>query len=144
MLSVEIEKEIQQENKVLLNFNLRQVICLCVAAVLSVVCAVFLDMEFSLAVYPCMVVGGVCFAFGWWKPDGLPMERVWVKKMQTLIYKNNVRLYKTKNRYIIMLNREYDRRRAEDLKDRRIRRQLRRERRILRKKRRRSRLCGIV
>ena len=144
MLTVEIEKEIQQENKILLNFNLRQVVCLCVAAALSVVCAVFLDMEFSLAVYPCLVVGGVCFAFGWWKMDGLPMERVLIKKVQACLYQNNVRLYKTKNHYIAMLNREYDRRRAADLKDRCIRKQLKRERRMLEKKRKRSRYKGVV
>lgn len=144
MLTVEIEKEIQQENKILLNFNLRQVVCLCVAAALSVVCAVFLDMEFSLAVYPCLVVGSVCFAFGWWKMDGLPMERVLIKKIQAYLYQNNVRLYKTKNHYIAMLNREYDRRRAADLKDRRIKKQLKRERRMLEKKRKRSRNKGVA
>lgn len=144
MLSVEIEKEIQQENKVLLNFNMRQVLCLCVAAVLGVVCALFPGMEFSLAVYPCMAAGGVCFAFGWWRPDGLPMERVLLKKLQTVLYQDHVRLYRTKNRYIVMLNREYDRRRAEDLRDRRIRRQLKRERRVLKRKRKGSRLRGVA
>lgn len=143
-MSVEIEKEIQQENKILLNFNLRQVVCLCIAAALSVVCAVFLNMEFSLAVYPCLVVGGVCFAFGWWKMDGLPMEWILWKKVQTSLYKNNVRLYKTKNRYIVMLNREYDRRKASDWKDRKLRRQFKKERRIVKKKRRKSRCKGVT
>ena len=138
MLNVEIEKEIQQENKILLNFNLRQVICLCVAVVLSVVCAVFLDMEFSLALYPCMVIGGVCFVVGWGKMDGLPMERILAKKLQTALYQNDVRVYKTRNRYISMLNREYDRRRAADLQDKRIKKQIKRERKVAKKRKKKS------
>ncbi len=141
---MEIEKEIQQENKILLNFNFRQVVCLCIAAALSVVCAVFLNMEFSLAVYPCLVVGGVCFVFGWWKMDGLPMEWILWKKVQTSLYKNNMRLYKTKNRYIVMLNREYDRRKASDWKDKKLRRQFKKERRIVKKKRKKSRCKGVA
>lgn len=138
MLNVEIEKEIQQENKILLNFNLRQVICLCVAVVLSVVCAVFLNMEFSLALYPCMVIGGVCFVFGWGKMDGLPMERILAKKFQTALYQNDVRVYKTRNRYISMLNREYDRRRVADLQDKRIKKQIKRERKVVKKRKKKS------
>lgn len=138
MLNVEIEKEIRLENKILLNFNLRQVICLCVAVALSVVCAVFLNMEFSLALYPCMVIGGVCFVFGWGKMEGLPMERILSKKLQTALYQNDVRVYKTRNRYISMLNREYDRRRVADLQDKRIKKQIKRERKIAKKRKKKS------
>ena len=42
MISREIEKEIQQENKVLLNFTLRQVICLSIAVICSVIISVVL------------------------------------------------------------------------------------------------------
>jgi hypothetical protein len=40
MISVEIEKEINQENKVVLNFNLRQVVCL-ILLVVSVILLIF-------------------------------------------------------------------------------------------------------
>ena len=128
MLSQEIEKEIQQENKVILNFTLRQVICLSVAVVCSVLIAVFLGLDFSIAVYPCMIIGGFCFAFGWMKQDGIPMERILLKKLQTYLYKNNVRVYKTKNRYITLLNREYDRRRQMDMRDKRMKKRQKKER----------------
>lgn len=143
MLNVEIEKEIQQENKIILNLNLRQVVCLCVAVALSVLCAVFLDMEFSLAVYPCMVIGGICFLFGWGKLDGFPMERILAKRLRAAIYQNDVRVYRTRNRYITLLNREYDRRRVADWKDRKIRRQIKRERRN-RKKRKKKPSCRAI
>ena len=124
MISREIEKEIQQENKVILNFTMRQVVCLSVALVFSVLISVVLKWDFTIAIYPCFVVGGVCFAFGWMKQDGIPMERILMRKLQVYLYKNNVRVYKTKNRYVVMMNREYDRRRLVDSKDKRLQKQL--------------------
>lgn len=126
MLSREVEKEIQQENKVILNFTLRQVICLSAAVVCSVLIAVFLGLDFSLAIYPCMVIGGLCFAFGWVKQDGIPMERILLKLLQNHLYQNRVRLYKTKNRYTMLLNTEYDRRRQIDRRDRKLRKRQKR------------------
>ncbi len=71
MLSREIEKEIQQENKVILNFTMRQVVCLSVAVVCSVVIALVLAWDFTIAIYPCFALGILCFAFGWMKQDGM-------------------------------------------------------------------------
>lgn len=144
MISQEIEKEIQQENKVILNFTMRQVSCLSVAVVCSVLIAVFLGLEFSIAVYPCMIIGGLCFAFGWMKQDGIPMERILLKKLQTTLYKNNVRVYKTKNRYITLLNREYDRRRQMDMRDRRMKKRQKKERKDKKKAAKMSRLKKIA
>ena len=127
MISREIEKEIQQENKVILNFTIRQVVCLSIAIICSVLMAVFLGLDFTIAIYPCVVVGGICFAFGWIRQDGLPMERILLKKLQTKIYGNNKRVYKTKNRYITMLNKEYRRRRQMDTQDKKVKKSLKKE-----------------
>lgn len=143
MLSQEIEKEIQQENKVILNFTLRQVVCLGAAVVCSVLIAVFLELDFEIAVYPCFVIGGVCFAFGWIKQDGLPMEKILLKKLQTCLYKNNVRVYKIKNSYTVMLNREYDRRRRIDGRDKKLKKLMKREEKAKRKNLKKSRLRRI-
>ena len=124
MISREIEKEIQQENKVILNFTMRQVVCLSVALVFSVLISVVMAWDFTIAIYPCFVIGAVCFAFGWMKQDGIPMERILMRKLQVYLYKNNVRVYKTKNRYVVMMNREYDRRRLVDSKDKGLQKQL--------------------
>ena len=124
MISREIEKEIQQENKVILNFTMRQVVCLSVAVVCSVLISVVLAWDFTIAIYPCLVIGVVCFAFGWMMQDGIPMERILVRKLQVHFYKNNVRIYKTKNRYVVMMNREYDRRRLVDSGDKKLQKQL--------------------
>ena len=144
MISREIEKEIQQENKVILNFTMRQVVCLSVALVFSVLIAVVLAWDFTIAIYPCFVIGGVCFAFGWMKQDGLPMERILVQKLQVHLYKNNVRIYKTKNRYVMMMNREYDRRRAMDSQDKRLQKSVRKDVNRKKKELRRSKLQRIA
>lgn len=144
MISREIEKEIQQENKVILNFTMRQVVCLSVALVFSVLISVVLAWDFTVAIYPCFVIGGVCFAFGWMKQDGLPMERILVRKLQVHLYKNNVRIYKTKNRYVVMMNREYDRRRLVDSKDKKLQKSVRKEAKRKKKELRRSKLKRIA
>ena len=124
MISREIEKEIQQENKVILNFTMRQVVCLSVAVVCSVLISVVLAWDFTIAIYPCFVIGGMCFAFGGMKQDGIPMERILMRKLQVHLYKNNVRIYKAKNRYVVMMNREYDRRRLVDGKDKKLQKRM--------------------
>lgn len=144
MLSKEIEKEIQQENKVLLNFTLRQLICLSAAVVCSVIIAVFLGLSFSIAIYPCLIIGVICFAFGWVKQDGIPMERILLKRLQTGIYQNNKRVYKSKNRYVSLLNKEYERRRVLDLKDKDIKKKCKRESKNKKKATGKSRLRRIV
>lgn len=144
MISREIEKEIQQENKVILNFTMRQVVCLSVAVVCSVLISVVLAWDFTIAIYPCLVIGAVCFAFGWMKQDGIPMERILVRKLQMHLYKNNVRVYKTKNRYVVMMNREYERRRLLDCQDKKLQKCARKEARRKKKELRRSKLKRIA
>ena len=144
MISREIEKEIQQENKVILNFTMRQVVCLSVALVFSVLISVVLKWDFTIAIYPCLVIGAVCFAFGWMKQDGIPMERILMRKLQVHLYKNNVRIYKTKNRYVVMMNREYDRRRLLDCKDKKLQKCVLKDARRKKKELRRSKLQRIA
>ncbi len=107
MISVDIPKEIKQENKVVLMFTLRQFICVSAAGFLCFVIAVVFELEFSVSVYHSMVIGIVAFAFGWIKRDGLTMERLLMKYIQKAVYGNHVRLYRTKNRYIPLLNHVY-------------------------------------
>lgn len=144
MLSREIEKEIQQENKVILNFTIRQVVCLSVAVVCSVVIALVLAWDFTIAIYPCFALGILCFAFGWMKQDGIPMEKILVKKLQTNLYQNHIRVYKTRNRYTIMLNREYERRRRLDLQDKKLKKMIRKEAKNRKREQKKSKLKRIA
>ena len=128
----------------MLNFTLRQLICLSAAVVCSVIIAVFLGLSFSIAIYPCLIIGVICFAFGWVKQDGIPMERILLKRLQTGIYQNNKRVYKSKNRYVSLLNKEYERRRVLDLKDKNIKKKYKRELKNKKKAAGKSRLKRIV
>ncbi len=143
MLSKEIEKEIQQENKVVLNFTLRQVVCLGIAVVCSVLIAVFLGLDFSISIYPCIIIGAICFAFGWVKQDGMPMEQLLMKRLRASIYQNQTKVYKTKNRYVTMLNREYERRKVLDSKDKKLKKIVREETRMRKKAQKNSKLTKI-
>lgn len=144
MISREIEKEIQQENKVLLNFTLRQIICLSIAVVCSVIISVILEWDFTIAIYPSFVIGVICFAFGWIKQDGIPMEKILLKRLKTYMYKNNTRVYKTKNRYVVMLNREYDRRRILDLQDKKLKKMMHKDEKQKKKEQKKSGLQRIT
>ena len=133
MVVVDIPKEIQQENKVVLFFTMRQLVCVTMAAVLCFAIAVIFDMRFEVAVIPCMVIGVIAFAFGWVKQDGLTMERLLVKYLQKVIYGNHVRRYRTKNRYVVLMNREYRRHQSVDEGNRRVIRAEKKRRRILKR-----------
>jgi len=109
-----------------------------------VLISVVLAWDFTIAIYPCLVIGAVCFAFGWMKQDGIPMERILIRKLQVHLYKNNVRIYKTKNRYVVMMNREYERRRLLDCQDKKLQKCARKEARRKKKELRRSKLKRIA
>ena len=74
MLNADIEKEIKQENKIILGLNLRKLICVLIALVFAVIFALIFNMNFYISIIPSMAVGTLCFAFGWINFDGLCME----------------------------------------------------------------------
>lgn len=48
------------------------------------------------------------------------MKKRVVRKIETVYYHNNQRLHPTKNKYTMMLNKEYVRRKAIDQKDKKL------------------------
>lgn len=127
MISVEIEKEINQENKAIANLNLRQVICVGILAIAAIIMVVFLKLDSEILFYPVLALGSILWAFGWYKPNGIPFEKVLFKQIQSIIYGSNTRKYKTKNQYVIMVNEEYNRRKNIDMSDKRLRKQIEKE-----------------
>ena len=125
MLSVDIEKEIQQKNKVFLGLTMRQSICI----VFAVVCAVLIYMALPSAysIYPSFAIGGIYFMFGWYHKDGLTAEKYIFKLLREKFYKNNKRKYRTKNRYITLMNNEYRRHEGIDRGNKRIAKQIKKE-----------------
>ena len=72
------------------------------------------------------------------------MEKILVKKLQTNLYQNHIRVYKTRNRYTIILNREYERRRRLDLQDKKLKKTLRKEAKNRKREQKKSKLKRIA
>lgn len=117
MISVDIEKEVQQENKLFMGLSTRKCICVLAALVFAVLFALIFQWDFSISVFPSLVVGALAFAFGWIKKDGLTFEQFAFKYLKTYLYKNDKRKYRTKNKYIQMFNKEYRRHEQIDMQD---------------------------
>lgn len=127
MLSVDIEKEIKQENKVLLGLSMRKFICVCISLLFAIIFAILFSMNFYVSVIPSMIVGSIAFAFGWIKFDGVPMEEFAFKKVNEIFYGTKKRKYRTKNGYITLLNQEYSRRKQIDMSNKKIRKSLKKK-----------------
>lgn len=117
MFDVEIPKEVQQENKILLGLTLRQTICMAIGASAAFLIGVVLQLPIDVAIVPMGVIGIIAMGFGWIKRDGLPLERIIAKKVMAMFYGNSRRPYKTKNAFVTKINKareeEEARRKAE-------------------------------
>ena len=104
MFDVEIPKEVQQENKILLGLTLRQTICMAIGASAAFLIGVVLQLPIDVAIVPMGVIGIIAMGFGWIKRDGLPLERIIAKRVVAMFYGNARRPYKTKNAFVTMIN----------------------------------------
>lgn len=127
MLNVDIEKEIKQENKVLLGLSMRKFICVVVSLLFAVIFALLFSMNFFVSIIPSMGVGAIAFAFGWIKFDGVPMEEFAFKKINEVFYGTKRRKYRTKNAYVTLLNEEYSRRRNIDMSNKKVKKSLKKK-----------------
>lgn len=127
MLSVKVEREIKQENRVIGPFTLRQTICLLIAlaGVASFIYIVKPDLETGMGVGLCL--GAVAWFFGFYKKNGIYIEYFIIKKIKILCFKNAKRCYRTKNKYIGMMNEYYEEKRQADLLNKKRARLIRKE-----------------
>ena len=103
MLIARIEKEVEDDHKVALGCNLKQLICL---VGIVAVCGIFYLASRSLALsFFCAAPVAVGLAyFGWYTRNGMQPEDILLKKIQTGYFKNDVRRYRTKNNYFALYN----------------------------------------
>lgn len=140
MISVRIEKEIKGENKVALGLNFRQLVCVAVCGGLAVGLSLVTGLPITEAVIPDSVLAVAAYYVGWKEMNGMKAEYFALKKAKEMVYHNQVRTYRTKNRYVTLLNERYQAMRAEDMQDKRkvgvLKREEKRRRKVLRKNRR--------
>ena len=137
MLNLPIESEIEAEHKVFREFNLRQTICIgitCVAAIIMYL--IFRNWMLMVAFSAPFALVLLFFA----KPgeNGEKAEDIIRKSAERHYYRNQTRSYRTKNRYVALMNREYRRLAAEDQKDPKRVRKLRQAQKRREKRRRRT------
>lgn len=119
MLIARIEKEVEDDHKVALGCNMKQLICL---VGIVAVCGVFYLASRSLAIsFFCATPVAVGLAyFGWYTRNGMQPEDILLKKLQAKYFKNDVRRYRTKNSYFALYNEALERQgsAAEEVKGR--------------------------
>lgn len=142
MVTLEIEKEIRNESRVLFGFTLRQVISF--GMVIGVIAGevVFLRPGTDVLIASGMGLGALAYYMSFHKKNGLYMDYYLENRVREFMLHNSVRDFRVKNSYVRALNAAYERERKRELSSGRGRRAYkRRERRRLRK-RRRSRVYG--
>lgn len=116
MLILPIEKEIEAEHKVLGRFTTRQVVC--GGGIITCVVVFYLMLKdlfwVLLCTMPFLFVFGM---IGWYTKFGLHLEDLALKKLQVKYYKNEIRLYRTRNYYFALLNAAYAKQRNSDMKN---------------------------
>ena len=116
MLNLPIESEIEAEHKVFKDFNLRQTICIGITGVAAVIMyLIFHNWVLMVAFTAPFALILLFFA----KPgeNGERAEDILRKAAERHYYRNQTRSYRTKNRYVALMNREYKRLAAQDQKD---------------------------
>ncbi|MBQ7724357.1 MAG: PrgI family protein [Lachnospiraceae bacterium] len=142
MLNLPIESEIEVEHKVFRDFNLRQTICLAVSGVIAVIMyLIFRNWLLMVAFTAPFALLLIYLA----KPgeNGEKAEEVLMKFAERHYYNNQTRSYRTRNRYVPLMNEAYRRMRARDLSDKRTAGKMAALKEKSRKRRKRSQNRGI-
>ena len=119
MLSVPIEAEIEQEQKIFKGITMKQMVCVVAAAAIGLV-SYRLTGNFN----DTLIYGGVFMAIpiliGFFEMNGLRVNELFRIILQRIVYRNTARKYKTKNAYYALLNGQYQAMRTEDYKDKAV------------------------
>ena len=108
MLTLPIEGEVETEHKVFRDFNMRQTVCLCIIAVIAIIMyVIFRNWMLMVGFTTPFALLLMYFA----KPgeNGEKAEEVLMKAAERHYYKNQTRVFQTKNQFIPLMNRAYGR-----------------------------------
>lgn len=106
MLILPIEKEIETEHKIIGRFNPRQAVC--GGVIIASIILFYLSLgDLFLTIVCTMPFLAVFGVLGWYTKCGLNAEDVALKMLQEKYYKNQVRKYRTRNKYFALYNRAY-------------------------------------
>lgn len=134
MIELPIEKEIQQANKIAKGLTMRQMIAVGTAVIIAFGTWLItrLDVIENLWVYA--IAAGIAYYIGWFDRNGMKIETVLLKKLNTIVYNNKLRYYRTKNQYITMFNKTYDAKKKSDMNNKKIKKAITKEEKKRKKK----------
>lgn len=121
MIEMNVEKEVRTQNKIFKGLTARNLIGVGIGLALGFFLSIILhfialDQTTSILCY-LIAGGGSAYAIGWYNSNGLYIEDVVKKKINTFVYNNKHRRYRTLNHFITMYNKSYQKMRAKDMND---------------------------
>lgn len=139
--SQQIEREIQQENKIFLGLTAKKLIAVTICGVVFIPLIIMVGMDYCYI--PLFLAVAISWFFAWFEKDGLTGTQYLFKKTSIIYYKNKTRKYHTKNKYITALNKAYRKHRNIDMSDKNIQKQIKNEQKKQKNKKQVSNLKGI-
>ena len=102
----QIEAEIETSHYVIAKYTTRQVVCIAAtaASILFVNNVVSNTMTSVIITLPIDIL---FIFFGFWHRDGLNAEDKLASVIQKIFYKNDKRIFKTRNKYVAIMNNVY-------------------------------------
>ena len=100
-----VNREVRTETKIVAMFTIRQFVALIITGIIALVLAltVKLDIKLQVLLFYCPL-GFLCLFFGFFTLGGLKGEQILLKYVKCLIYGNQIRKYRTLNRYVSLFH----------------------------------------
>ena len=129
MISVDIEKEIKGENRIIGKFTIRQVVTILICVIIPMTAYYFIVRPTTTNAFvpPAMMCGCIAYLFGFHKKGGMNTEYFLYKKIKETMYFNRDRAYRTKNKYIPCLNEAIRANKLEKMNNKKEARKLKKE-----------------
>ena len=100
MITLEIEKEIKNENKIIMGFTMRQAVTFGAVIVILVLEYFLIRPTSNILIISGIALGAAAYYLSFHKKNGMNMEYFLIKKVKQYVLKNNSRKYRTKNGYV--------------------------------------------
>ncbi len=126
MLNLKIEKEVETKHTIIRgkDWDLRQGICILVVAIVVALFWWLADLDITGIVVVTIPFAFLAYLAGWKEEAGLKIEDLFVKNIQKNMYKNSNRSYHTRNSYVDLMNKAYNKMRNFDMADKKTARQI--------------------
>lgn len=120
MICNDIEKEIKKDNEVFLGCNKRQIICILIGVGLAFLLTIITKATVDMLIPVYLIIGLGAAYCGKKHKNNRTAEQIILKKISKMVYSNEKRVYRTMNRYVLVLNKAYASQKRKDLSNKKI------------------------